>query len=271
MNIFGKNVSGNGITVINGKVYKGNVTIVNGRVIGEDSCNDSGKKEFDETKVESANGISRITVDSNINVIVSASNTSDVVAHMHGSAITDDNLNFSMQKLDNEIKISVVAADSSSGCNNVSIVSIGAFNCSFSNCSFAEYSDLVLAIQIPSREFENLSVESKNGNIEITSSVKANTISVESKNGNIDVSSCFQTLNVEAKNGNVAIDSEATCNVSLAVVTKNGNVNVSLGNIGTSEVSVNSKNGNCINSPRLGGKYAVFGYITSKNGNARFR
>lgn len=270
MNIFGKNVSGNGITIINGKVYKGNVTIVNGRVIGEETCNDS-KKEFDETKVESANGVNRITIDSNINVTVSASNNSDVVAHMYGATITDDNLSLSMQRLENEIGISVVAANSSSGCSNMSIVSIGAINSTISECSFVEDNSLVLSVQIPSRAFEKLSVESKNGSIEITSSVKANTISVESKNGNIDVSSNFQTLNVEAKNGNVTIDSEATCNVGLGVVTKNGNVSVSLGNIRTSEVSVNSKNGNCINSPRLGGKHTVFGYITSKNGNASFR
>lgn len=237
------------MNIINGKVYRGNVTIVNGWVISGDSYNDSVSKKFDETKKESANGVDRITIDSDVNVKVSACNKSDVIAHLHGSAILDGELDFSLTRVGDEIRVSVKS-------NGSYLIS----------CS-----SLTIDVQIPARAFEKLYVESKNADIDVASSVSANTITVDNKNGNIDVSAIFQALNLECKNGNVDVNSEARCDVRLDVTSKNGNVDVSLGNIGTSKVSVDSKNGGCKNNPRLSGKYTASGYIISKNGNARFQ
>lgn len=108
----------------------------------------------------------------------------------------------------------------------------------------------MLDVQIPTKAFEKFSAESKDGNI--------------------DVLATFHNLTIKCKNGNVNVDSEAHCNVKLNVTSKNGNVDVTIGNIGTSNVSVDFKNGRCKNNPKLRGIYTVSGYITSKNGTAKF-
>lgn len=257
------------MVIINGKVYHGNVTIVNGRVIDGNSCGDSSNKKFDETKKESATGINQITINSDINVKVSACNTNDVTAHLHGSAITDGDLKLSVARFGDEIQVSVKSEETSISYSNMSIISKSSVV--INNFTFGSNSGLALDVQIPMKAFEKLSVESKNANIDVKSSVNANTITVDSKNGNIDLSAMFQILNLNCKNGNVNVDSEATCNVRLNVSSKNGNVDVTLGNIGISKVSVDSKNGSYKNNPRLKGIYTASGYITSKNGNTRFR
>lgn len=254
--------------IINGNVYHNNGTIVNERVISGDSCDDSACKKFDETKKESANGVNRITVDSDVNVKVSACNTNDVTAHLHGSAIMDGDLELSVTRVDDEIRVSVQGKSSSITCNSMLIISVSSVV--INNFSSGSTGGLTLDVQIPARAFDKLSLESKNANIDVASSVNANTITAYNKNGNIDVSATFQVLNAECKNGNIDVDAEARSDVKLDVTSKNGNVDVSLGNIGTSRVSVDSKNGSCKNNPRLRGSYTATGYITSKNGNAKF-
>lgn len=247
----------------------GNVTIVNGRVINEEAFKDSYSKEFDETKNESTNGINRISIISDVNVKVSACNTNDVIAHLHGLAITDSDLKLSMTKIGDEIRVCVKSEVTSVRSSNVSMIS--GSSVVINNCIISGDSGLILDVQIPTKSFEKLYIESKNANVDVKSSVNANTITVDNKNGNIDLSAIFQTLNIDCKNGNVDIDSEACCDVSLNVSSKNGNIDVTIGNIGISKLSVNSKNGGCKNNPRLKGIYKVCGYITSKNGNVRFR
>lgn len=262
------------MVIINGKVYGDNVTIVNGRVITGKPCDDSACKKFDETKKESANGVNRITIDSNVNVKVSTCDTNEITAHLHGSAIMDNDLELSVTKRGDEIRVSVETDGVSNSYNNMSIISgnsiISQSAVVINNFGSGSNGGLMLDVQIPAKAFEEISVESTDANIDVSSSVNANSITAESKNGNIDVSATFQNLTVECKSGNVDVDSEAHCNVKLNVTSKNGNVDVTIGNIGTSNVSVASKNGNCKNNPKLRGIYTVSGCVTSKNGNAKF-
>lgn len=253
------------MNIINGKVYPGDAIIVNGWVIRGASCDDSTSKKFDETKKESTNNVNRIIIDSDVNVKVFASNTSEVIAHLYGSAIMNGELNLSVTKVGDEIHISV-KLDGSALISNSILGSSVIIN------NFISGSNRVkLDIQIPARVFETLYVKSKNDNIDVASSVNANTIKVCNANGKIDVFATFQTLKIESKNGKVNVDSEACCDIRLGIMSKNGKVNVSLGNIGTSKVVVDSKNGSCKNNPRLRGSYTAFGYITSKNGNIRLQ
>lgn len=262
------------MVIINGKVYGNAVTIVNGRIINGNSCDDSACKKFDEVKKESANGVNQITIDSIVNVTVSACDTNEITAHLHGSAIMDSDLELSVTKRGDEIRISVKTDGVSSSYNNMSIISgnsiISQSSVVINNFSNGSNGGLMLDVRIPAKTFERISTKSTNANIDVSSSVNANTILLENKHGNIDVSATFQTLTIECKNGNIDVDSEAHCNVKLNVTSKNGNVDVTIGNIGISNVSVDSKNGSYKNNPKLRGVYTVSGYITSKNGNVKF-
>lgn len=251
---------------INGKMYGSNVTIINGQVISGNVCDNGACKKVDETKKEAADGVNRITIYSNINsnVKVSACNTTDVTAHLYGSVVMGNDLELSVTRFGDEIQISV-KSDETSGMSIISGNSIV-----IGNFSSGSINSLTLDITIPSKSFETISSESKNANIDVASSVNAKAITVENRNGNVDLSATFQTLSIECKSGNVDVDSEAHSDVRLNVTSKNGNVDVAIENIGTSYVSVDSKNGNCKNNPKLRGTYTVSGNITSKNGNVKF-
>ncbi len=250
---------------------------------------DSACKKFDEIKKKTANGVKRITIDSNVNVKVSASNTNEVTAHLHGSIISDQNLNFSVEKQRNEILVSVKSKGTSISSRYMSVAS----GCSvvINNCSVGGKGGLTLDIQIPDKTFEKLSIEVKYGNIDINSYVRASAITVDSKYGNInigsdvnadiinidnahgsiDLSSTFQTLGINCQHGSIDVDSEACSDVRLDITCQYGNADVTLGNIGNSKVSVNTKYGNCKNNPKLKGIYTASGYIEVRYGNAKFR
>lgn len=257
------------MTIINGKVYEGNVTIINGQVIGDESCHNSSSKQFDETKKESANGIKQIIINSDIAAVkVSACNTNDITAHLHGSAIMDGNLTLSLTRFNDEIRISVVS-DRTSICNKVSVITGNSVV--INNFGSCNSDGLTVDISIPNKVIEKLHIQSDNSNINVASSVNVNKIDINDKNGNIDIAASFKSLKIDCKNGNIDVDSEANCDVILYVCSSNGNVDVSIGNIGISDVSVGSKNGNSKNSPKLKGTYIATGYITSNNGNTKFR
>lgn len=249
---------------INGKKYRGNVSIVNGRVISGDSCDDLSSQKFDEVRKVPASGVNRIIIESDINVKVSACNTNDVVAHLYGSAITDNSPQFSVSTFGEEIRISVKSEEGSMSIICGSSISIG-------NINIVGINGLVLDVQIPERDFQRLTIESKNGNIDVTNLVDASTITANSKNGNINIDAMFRTLYIDCKNGNIEVTSEAHGDIDLDITSKNGNIDVTLENIGTSKVSVDSKNGNCRNTPRLRGVFTASGSITSWNGNVKIR
>lgn len=256
------------MVIINGQVFHGNVTIVNGQVISENSCEHSEMKKFDEIKEESAKGIRRITINSDVTIKVSSSNTTDkIIAHLHGSTIPDNNFKLSISRFDDEIKISVESKKSGS------TISIG--NCSHSininNINFGGCNSPTLDIVIPNQAFEKICAEGYNSNIDLTSSVDAKNIELTSHNGNINVSEAsFKSLNISTHNGNINVSSEAYCDITMKITSHNGNVDVSLGDIGTSQVSIYSKNGNTHNKPRLTGNYSVCGFVKSYNGNVKF-
>ena len=258
--------------IINGKVYHGNVTIKNGRIISENSKDISlSTKEIDEIKKEPSNDVNTVYINSDINVKLSACNTNDIIAHLHGSAITDSVFNFSMTRFGEYVQISVKLERTSISCENCGEMFISSGSSFVINqLSIGDINGLTLDIQIPSKVFKKLSIESKNADIDVDSSVYASDIYINSKNGDVDTSAIFQILNIDCKNGNITVDSEAHCNVGLEVISKNGNVDVNIRNLNNSKVSVDSKNGRCKNKPNLNGVHTAVGYLSSKNGNVKF-
>ena len=51
------------MVIINGKTYYGNVNIVNGRVVGEDSDDNCHPQKIDKRKTENCNGIKKINIE----------------------------------------------------------------------------------------------------------------------------------------------------------------------------------------------------------------
>lgn len=80
---------------------------VNGKVINGNNNNLTSKK-FNKIKRESSENVNCIYIDSNdINVNVFAANTNYITAQLHGSAITDNDIELSVIKDSNDVKIFV--------------------------------------------------------------------------------------------------------------------------------------------------------------------
>lgn len=252
---------------INGKVYRGNVTIVNGQVIEGNSSKSGPSKKIDEVKKESSAGIYAITVNSSVNVKVAKSSTDDIEIHLHGKTLEGNEPNLKLQRFGDELRIFV---ESTSETNFSSINVINGSSISISNMVTNCSDDLLLEVKLPVKTFKKLHVISTNGEIEVNKDVKVDILKIDTKNGNIDVEAIFKNLIAETKNGNIDIDSRAVSDIELSVETKNGNVHASISNIGISNVRVDTKNGFCRNNPRLKGVYTASGYITTKNGNIKF-
>lgn len=254
--------------IISGKKYGSDVTIVNKRIVTGKHCDTSFCRKFNKIEKQLTDGVNRITINSNVNLNVKlfACDTNEMSAHLHGSAIIDSSLELSVTRHSDEIRVSAETDCILNSYNNMPINS----QCTVAINSLGSNESLVLDVQIPIRVFKKISVESTCANINVDSSVIANSITVENKNGNISVSAIFQDLTIECKNGNVDIGSEACCNVNLNVISKNGNIDVTIENIGTSYISLKSENGRCKNNPKLRGVYTVSGYIISQNGNVKF-
>lgn len=285
----------NSTIIVNGKV------IVNGEVINGINNNITSKK-FNKTKRETSQGVNCIFIDSNIiNVNVSTTDTDYIIAHLHGSAITDNDIDLSVTRDNNNIKISAQFE------HNYVSTNFGFSSTTVVNMNNSE--GLILDVKIPDKVFNGFHFQSSNANIVIDSSVKFNSVIVNTKDGKVDLSAAFQyalidshngditinsesrgdTINVKTHNaktnistpfknlfitsytGNVNVDSTAYSNATLKIAVHNSNVSVALDNISTSYVTATTKNGRCKNNPRLGGKYTVSGCIQSHNGNITFQ
>ena len=197
------------------------MVIINSTVINGNSCSNNDYKNFDETKREAADMVNRIIINSIIDVKVSACDTNDIIAHLHGSAITSNNTELSVTRHRHEIRISAQTNKRSN--DNMSMI----FQNSVivGNFSFCSNANLMLDIQIPRKVFERISIESEHGKIAIDSAVKSNSITAKSTSGNINVSAVFHDLIVESEQGKITIDSTVKSN-SITAKSTSGNINV---------------------------------------------
>ena len=256
--------------------------------MGNDA-DDSALKKFDKTKKATANGVNRITIDSNVNVNLFASNTNDITAHLYGEVAIDCEPKFCIEQHDDEIFISVKSNGTSIHSNSICVAY--ASSAVVNNYSIVGNSGLTLDVEIPSKTFEKLSIgakhanisissivtanaiviDQKHGDINVTSNVTAGIISVTNAHGDVDLSATFHTLQIDCKHGDIDVDSVACSDTKLAIACRHGDVHVTLDNIRNSTVSVDTKHGSYKNNPKLKGMFNASGSITVKHGNAKFR
>ena len=266
MNI--KNILGN----------RNNVTIVTKRITNNSDCSTDTTKKFDETKTISTDGIKKIYIDSdNINIRVTQSNTNDVVAHLYGSTTQNAEIKLCVSKFEDEIHISVESETDQAESNTIIINSNRNFFVAGTTNIISQKTTVItngnvldLDVQIPSKKFDELYTQSKNGPINIDNQINIDNITLDNKNGTINVCAIFKRLNIDCKNSTVNVNSTAHSDINLNISSKNGTINVTIKNLAVSKVSVSTKNGTTVNNPNLSGIYTASGEISCKNGTAVF-
>lgn len=221
-----------------------NVVMVNGRIVSGNGMFGNSQK-FDEKKSLQADGINRIIVKSDSNVIVTASNTNVIEAHFYGEAIVDGKLTLNIDQNSREVVVTL-DIDSNIICNN----------------------HLTLTVDIPARMFEMLSGTSHSGELVVKNDVSAKKILLETHNGNVESAGNFVELSATTHNGDIDVYVDAKNNVKIEAHSHNGDVSVDLQNIATSNISMSTKNGNKRNRfcGHKGG-YIAYGRAMSHNGN----
>lgn len=208
------------------------------------------RKKFDERKSVDANDIQIININCCSADITLKPNydkdCSSIDVHFFGEAIINGSIEFSVYKLFNELQVTIT-----------------------SNASFIN-SKLKLEINVPSRSFKTINVESKNGSIQICHDVVMQDLKVRTQNGSLDSCGVFKNVYANTMNGNIEIVVRSESDLNFDVQTMNGSTIIFLYKIGTCKLQVTSLNGKVKNSfiDSSDYPYTARGRVTSMNGNA---
>lgn len=233
--------------IINGKVFSGsNVTIINGRVT---SGNISGKlKKFDERKSEDGANIEKITIDSkSSDVKVSVSNSSKVEAHLYGKANVDRDVNFDVQVVNRELKITLEYVG----------------NCFNGN--------LNLDVTVPKKAFKVISAKSLSADITLNKGVSTDYLKVKTQSGDLETNATVNNVSVSTVSGDVELCINATQDINVEVFTTSGDVSAEFDNIGRINLSTRSISGDVRNRHKALKGYTADVDISTISGDIRIR
>lgn len=213
------------MVIINGKIYSGNnVIITNGQIIT--TGNELGKtKKFEEKRVEDANDIEKITINSSIvEVNVSVSNSSKVETHFYGQANIDGDIDFDVYMINRELKIELK------------------FNGTLYN------GELKLDVTIPQKTFRAITLNSSSGNISLLDEyLSTEDLRLKTQSGFINTSATFTNASISTMSGNFALCCIAKKDIFINISTMSGDGLLTFNNIKTIKLLKSSMSGHISN------------------------
>lgn len=232
---------------INGSIFSGsNVVIVNGRVVS--GGGNVKTQKFDERKLEDCSNIDKIVIDTTVgDVNVSVSNSSMVEAHFYGEANVDKNIEFDVQVVNRELRITIYFTG----------------NC-YSN-------NLKLDITIPKKTFKVIFAKSLSGDITLNEGVSTGYIKVKIQSGDLDTKATVNDVSVSTMSGDVNLYIDATQDINVDVSTMSGDVLVEFNNIAHINLSTSSMSGDIKNYHKEGKGYMADVNISTMSGDIRVR
>ena len=232
---------------INGRVFSGsNVTIVNGRVISGGGIGKTQK--FDERKVEDCSNVEKITIDSTFcDVHVYVSNSSKVETHLYGEADSDGDINFDVQVVNRELRITL---KSTGNCFN---------------------GNLKLDVSVPKKTFKVIFAKSSSANITLNEGVSTDYLKVKTQSGDLETNATVNNISVSTMSGDVELCIDATQDINVEVSTMSGDVSVEFNNIGHINLSTSSMSGNVRNRHKESRGYNADVDISTMSGDIRIR
>ena len=235
--------------VINGKVFTGNnISIINGRVVGDTGR--SGKtQQYDETRREDSTNIDRISINTEtIDVSLTPSDASEIVARMHGAAEHDGSVNFDFRTVNRELMITL----------------------DFSGSFFD--GKLNLDISVPRKTFKVISMTTKTGDLTLAEGVSAESLKVKTQTGDVESEASLNDISIDTQTGDVDLCINATTDIHFDVNTQTGDVSTTFKNISLLYITTKSTLGDVKNchAPTPYGHSAT-GRIRSQTGDIRVR
>ena len=224
---------------INGNNNCNNV-IVNGRIVSSGSGN---SLKFDEKRIMRSDGIDCVTINSNVNVTVIASNINVIEAHFHGEVNVDNKPTLNIKKNGREVFVTL----------NVTGNILG---------------NLTLTVNIPQKKFDMINITSHNGSLSVKDGVLVDMLRLSTYNGDVESDCNFNEITATTHNGDADIYIDAETNVNIEASSHNGNVSIELQSISTSNIYASTRNGKVRNRFRAKNSgYTAYGQANSYNGN----
>ncbi len=232
---------------INGRSFFGRtITIVNGRVISDERIGE--KKKFDERKEEDCNNVEKIAIDSTFgDVHVYVSNSDKIGAYLYGEADVDGDVNFDVQVVDCELKITLKSTG---------------------NCF---YGNLQLDVSVPKKTFKVISAKSLSADITLNKGVLTDYLKVETQSGDLETSATVNNVVVSTMSGDVELWIDATQDVNVDISTMSGDVSAKFNNVGHINLSTSSMSGDVRNRHKESWGYNADVDISTMSGDIRIR
>ena len=224
-----------------------NVTIVNGRSIS--SGGTSKARKFDERKAADCGNIKKIAINSMFfDVNVSVSKSSKVEAHFYGEADMDGEIEFDVQVVDHELRITLD------------------FTGNYFN------GNPKLDVTIPQRTFQVISARSLSANITLNEGVSTNYLKVIVQTGNLETRATANNVSISTSSGNVELCIDATQNINVEIFTMSGDVSAEFNNIGHMNLATKSMtSGDVRNLHKESSGYTADVDISTMSGNITIR
>lgn len=232
---------------INGRFFSGNnVTIVNGRVLRGEEI---GKfQKFDERKAEDCSNIEKIAINSTfVDVNVSVSNSSKVEAHFYDEANIDGGVNFDVQVVNRELRITLAFTG----------------NCFNGN--------LKLDVTVPQKIFKVIFAKSSSADITLNEGVSTDYLKVKTKSGDLETNATVNTVFVSTMSGDVELYIDAIQDINVEISTMSGDVSAKFNNIGHINLSTSSMSGDVRNRHKEIRGYNADVDISTMSGDIRIR
>lgn len=185
----------------------------------------TGKNQkFDERKVEECSNIENITINSKfVDVNVYVSNSSKVEAHLYGEADINGDVNFDVQVVNRELRITL----------------------KYPGNRF--YRNLQLDVSVPKKTFEVISAKSSSADITLNKGVSTDYLKVNIKSGDLETNATVNNISVFTMSGDVKLCIDATKDINVKVSTMSGDVSAKFNNIGHINLSTSCRCGDVIN------------------------
>lgn len=190
-------------------------------------------KKFDELKFEHAIYVDKISIDSSsVDVNIFCSDSSDIEAHFYGKANLDGTIEFDVQLVERELKITLNILGE---CYN---------------------NKLYLDVRVPKKRFKEISVKTESADVQLNQFVLTEHLSLTSKSGDLDTEAIFTSANITTTTGNIDFYIDAENDITANLSTTEGDVTLDLNNLGTVNLSITSEGGDVSNH----GTYEEDGY-----------
>lgn len=205
-------------------------------------------RNFEEIKTEDGSNIEQIEIEATSGDIkISVSDSSEVVAHLYGEVENDEDINFDVRVINQELRIILKIEE-----NYVS-------------------RNLKLDITIPKKKFKLISANSISANFILEKDVLVESLKVRNQLGNLVTNATFNEVYVSSIKGNVDICINAMQNITIVVSTMDGDVLIKLDNIAHIDLLAKSMNGYAKNFHKCDNGYNADLYISTIRGDIKIK